>query len=380
VLDITRIEAGRISLSPEPVQLEGVVQEVLDLERPLAAEADVELDLENPGAFGVSVQADRQRLRQIILNLVANAIKYNRPKGSVMLSVEQRATSNEQRVTGNEQRATGNEQRATGNEQRADEEQGAPSTAHGEPVEPRDRDAEADPSLLVAQPSLLRLIVRDTGPGIPADQIGRLFAPFERLSADSSGVEGTGLGLAIARGLAEAMGGTIGVESVVGEGSTFWVELPLAAGQAIPGGGVQDPALQDAGDAEEAAHTVMTVLYVEDNQPNVDLVQHVLQFRPGVTLLTAPDGATGVRIARRYRPGLVLLDLNLPDIQGDEVLARLRADDRTSAIPVVMISADATQGQIDRLLAAGARAYLTKPLDVRRLLEIVDEMAGDSNE
>jgi len=99
----------------------------------------------------------------------------------------------------------------------------------------------------------------------------------------------------------------------------------------------------------------LTVLYIEDNQPNVDLVQHVLQFRPGVTLLTAPNGAAGLRIARRYLPGLILLDLNLPDLQGDEVLAHLRADERTAAIPVVMVSADATQGQIDRLLAAGAQ-------------------------
>jgi CheY-like chemotaxis protein len=212
--------------------------------------------------------------------------------------------------------------------------------------------------------------VRDTGPGIPADQIGRLFAPFERLSAEGSGVEGTGLGLAIARGLAEAMEGTIGVESIVGEGSAFWVDLPAASDL---------PALLESEelmrpDAAGAVKLVATVLYIEDNQPNANLVQDILDFRPGITLLTAPDGATGIRLARRYRPNLILLDLNLPDLQGDEVLARLHAEDRTSAIPVVMVSADATRGQIDRLLAAGARDYLTKPLDVRRLLAIVDEL------
>jgi GAF domain-containing protein/AmiR/NasT family two-component response regulator len=309
VLDITRIEAGRLSLSIEPVRLDAVVQEVLDLERPLAAGSDVTLELEEPDAFRVAIQADRQRLRQIVLNLVANAVKYNHPGGRVTL--------------------------------------GCGAAAEGR----------------------IRLTVRDTGAGIPADQIGRLFAPFERLSAEASGVEGSGLGLAIARGLAEAMGGTIGAESVPDEGSTFWVELSAAATL---------PALPDrehlarSGDSDTPQGTA-TVLYIEDNQPNVDLVQDALQFRPGVTLLTAPDGATGIRIARRHRPDLILLDLNLPDLQGDDVLASLTADESTAAIPVVMVSADATQRQIDRLLAAGARAYLTKPLDVKRFLALVDE-------
>ena len=335
--------------------LDGVVQEVLDLERPLAAEAKVTLEVDNPDAFRVAVQADRQRLRQIVLNLVANAVKYNRPNGRVTLSV------------GGEQPALGVVARfiaPASDERRPESEHLTPDSMRPERAGPT--------------PDTVRLTVRDTGPGIPEDQIGRLFAPFERLSAETSGVEGTGLGLAIARGLAVAMGGAMGVESVIGEGSSFWVELPAATLPSIglPGGGVQDPALLRA---EDPAQATATVVYVEDNQPNVDLVQHVLQFRPGVTLLTAPNGAAGIRIARRYQPGLILLDLNLPDLQGDAVLAHLRKDERTAAIPVVMVSADATQGQIGRLLAAGARAYLTKPLDVRQLLAVVDELAT-SNE
>jgi CheY-like chemotaxis protein len=164
------------------------------------------------------------------------------------------------------------------------------------------------------------------------------------------------------------------VESVVGAGSAFWVELPAATALvALP----EAAELARAG-ATTAAQAKATVLYIEDNQPNVELVQHILGFRPGVTLLTAPDGAAGIRIARRYQPHLILLDLNLPDLQGDEVLARLRADERTTAIPVVMISADATPGQIDRLIAAGAQTYLTKPLDVRRLLALVDEVSASN--
>ena len=266
-------------------------------------------------------------------------------------------TSDELRATSNEGEGAGNEQRATSNE----------GGAGGSGARPQDDEGSAG--------ARVRSTVRDTGAGIPEDQVGRLFAPFERLSADGSGVEGTGLGLAIARGLAEAMGGEVGVESEVGEGSAFWVELPAATAE---------PALPEAGELERsgsdgAPQATATVLYIEDNQPNIDLVQHVLQFRPGVTLLTAPNGAAGIRIARRYRPNLILLDLNLPDLQGDEVLARLHADAATASIPVLMISADATQGQIDRLLAAGARAYLTKPLDVKRLLALVDELAT-SNE
>ncbi len=317
VLDITRIEAGRLSLSLEPVRLDTVVQEVLDLERPLAADAGVRLLLDDPAALRVAVQADRQRLRQIVLNLVANAIKYNREDGAVTLRISR-----------------------------------APDSA----------------------PPCIRLTVVDTGPGIPAEQLDRLFAPFERLSADGSGVEGTGLGLAIARGLAEAMGGAIGVASVAGEGSEFWVELPEA---------VVIPPLPSAGDLAGAGSDgaedehIATILYIEDNQPNVELVQHALEFRPGVTLLTAPDGATGLRLAMRYQPNLILLDLNLPDLNGDEVLARLRADSRTATIPAVMVSADATPGQVVRLLAAGARAYLTKPLDVRRFLRLIDDVIAE---
>jgi signal transduction histidine kinase/CheY-like chemotaxis protein len=324
VLDIARIESGRLSLSLEPVPLDGVVQEVFDLERPLAEEAGVELNIEEADTFGVVVQADRQRLRQVILNLVGNAVKYNRRGGRVTLSVKKASSEAERKA---------------------------------------------------------RLTVADTGPGIEAEQIGRLFEPFERLSADSSSVEGTGLGLAIARGLVDAMGGSIGVESAMGEGSAFWIELPLASGAAAQYRLSDEAAAQGEEADLQLVETRLTLLYIEDNQPNVDLVQHALEFRPGVKLLTAPDGARGIRIARRYKPGLVLLDLNLPDLQGDEVLAKLHEDERTSAIPVVMVSADAMQGQIDRLLAAGAHAYLTKPVQVRRLLAIIDEIAeAGSNE
>jgi CheY-like chemotaxis protein len=230
---------------------------------------------------------------------------------------------------------------------------------------------ESDPSLLVARCSLLRIAVRDTGPGIPADQLDRLFVPFERLDAAESGIEGAGLGLAIVKRLVEAMDGAVGVESVIGEGSTFWLELPRA--EAPTPDLTADlawlaPAVNGATTVERGA----TVLYIEDNLPNLKVVEQALRFRSALALLSAMQGTLGLDLARRHRPDLILLDLNLPDLPGDEVLARLQADERTRAIPVVIVSADATPGQVERLLAAGAHDYLTKPLQVRRLLELLD--------
>jgi len=314
VLDIARIEAGRLSLSLEPVALDAVLGEVLELMHPIAIDADVDLQVPDAPALHVAVQADKGRLRQIILNLVTNGVKYNHPGGSVTLTS----------------------------------------------VEGPD--------------GLRRLTVSDTGSGITADEIDRLFAPFERLSADQSGVEGTGLGLAIAKRLAQAMGGDIGVESVVGQGCVFWLDLPAAS---LPLDVLSVPEDEMPLSGMNGAARAATVLYIEDNLPNVELVQHILGFRPGVTLLTAPRAEVGLRLAGRYLPDLILLDLNLPDLQGDEALARLRTDPRTAAIPVVMVSADATETQIQRLLAAGARDYLTKPLDVKRFLALLDEFVAN---
>jgi CheY-like chemotaxis protein len=308
VLDIARIEAGRLTISLEPVSLPDVVGEILDLAAPLAAEMNVQFS----GGEAIPdrhVLADNQRLKQVLLNLVSNAIKYNRTGGRVTLSYE--------------------------------------ATPGGR----------------------LRIKVSDTGAGIPPEQIGRLFTPFERLEADTAGIVGTGLGLALSKRLVEAMGGMIGAESTIGRGSTFWAEFPLVGRPGEPLQGdqeVQPPA------ARGVPSIAGVVLYVEDNLSNVKLIENLLTHRPAVRLITAMQGELGLDLARRHLPHLILLDLHLPDIPGDEVLRRLREAPETRYIPVVVISADATPGQIDHLLSAGAWVYLTKPLDVKRFLSVLD--------
>jgi CheY-like chemotaxis protein len=217
---------------------------------------------------------------------------------------------------------------------------------------------------------LVRFAVADTGRGMTVDQMSRLFTPFERLGADATQVEGTGLGLAVVKGLVQAMGGQIGVDSVVDTGSTFWVDLP--EGDSTRTAAAVSPA--DAGTGRVETGT-LTVLYIEDNPANTFLVEATLRRRPAVQLATAATGAAGIAQAIAIRPGVILLDLNLPDMSGTDVLARLRAETTLAGIPIVVLSADATAGSKERLLAAGAAAYLTKPLNLKRLLKLIDELS-----
>jgi CheY-like chemotaxis protein len=287
-----------------------VVGESLDLIAPLAAGQNVRLEGGTPGTPDRFVHADRQRLKQVLLNLLSNGVKYNRKGGLVELSCE----------------------------------------------EAGDR---------------LRIKVRDTGHGIPPERMARLFTPFDRLGIEQAGIEGTGLGLALSRRLVEAMGGTMAVESAVGAGSTFSVELPISEGpqQRVERTG-DAPAAADL----EASLRAKLVLYIEDNIPNLKLIQRLLAHRPEVRLLPAMQGRIGLDLAREHRPNLILLDLHLPDVQGGEILRRLQDDPQTRHIPVVVISADATPGQADRLRAEGARDYLTKPLNIKKLLRLLDDI------
>ena len=306
VLDISRIEQGRLTISVEPVALRETLEEVAAFVQPMAASRGITLDMASVAGCDAVVLADRQRLRQVLLNLLTNAVKYNREHGSVTLGCE---PMGEGRV---------------------------------------------------------RVSVIDTGPGIPVQSRNRLFQPFDRLGAEATDVEGSGMGLALSKALMSAMSGEIGFESEVGAGSAFWISLPRGA--ALPQTAfdpVQTETATDSGDAT-------TLLYIEDNPANLRLVERVVAGMPRIRLMTAIQGRIGIELARQHRPGLVLLDIHLPDLDGREVMTELCADPATREIPVVVLSADASDHQRRALLELGAHEYLTKPIDVGELVAAIE--------
>ncbi len=310
VLDIARIEAGRMTFSLEPVSISSVLGEAVDLIRPQAAGRNIQLAMQPPWKETVYVRADRQRVKQVLLNLLSNAVKYNREGGTLTVSGE------------------------------------------------------------AAPDGRYRLTVADTGGGIPPALMSRLFTPFDRLGADAT-TEGTGLGLVLSRTLTMGMGGTLSVDSVEGRGTSVSVELQLSEPPAVR----TTTMVPDKGQVTvPVSGGAFTVLYIEDNLPNYQLVERLVAKRSGVRLLGAMQGKLGVELAVAHRPDVILLDLNLPDIQGDEVLLRLREHQETATIPVVMLSADAMQRQVDKLLASGARKYLTKPIEVTQFYALLDEL------
>ena len=321
VLDIARIESGRESFTLDPVALEATVEECVRLVAPSALSRHIKITRSLGNCAGDYVLADRQRLVQALLNLLSNAVKYSGNDAHIFVEAARAS--------------------------HADGGPGPPG-AHGE---------------------FIRLAIRDTGPGFTDDEKARLFQPFERLGAERTTVPGTGLGLALTRKLVQGMHGTIGVESESGVGSTFWIMLNRSPIAATKPRVRRKPAL-----VAPMLTAQRTVLYVEDNLATIGLMEEVFSMRPQIHLLTAMQGGLTLELAREHHPDLIVLDLHLPDIQGDEVLAQLRADPRTSGIPVVMCSADATERRRKQLLAAGAHAYLTKPVKVQRFLRMLDQV------
>lgn len=307
ILDISRMESGTIRLSLEPVHVGDVVAQTVGMLAPLADQRGIRIEVDDSGMDN-HVFADHQRLKQVLVNILSNALKYNLTNGSVRIECETTAER-------------------------------------------------------------LLMSVTDTGIGIADHDLNRLFQPFERLSAEQSTIEGTGLGLALTKRLMTEMGGEVGVRSSIGEGSSFWLKLPIIAaavrGREMP---------QMVADRPPTPLRRKTVLYVEDNVSNVRLLEQIVARRPEVELLVAMQGQIGLDMARMHQPDLILLDLHLPDISGEDVLRRLRSDTRTATTMIVVLSADATNDQPKRLLALGASDYLTKPFDIPSILDLIDRL------
>jgi CheY-like chemotaxis protein len=266
---------------------------------------------------GFKVIAAPGRLKQVVLNLLSNAIKYNRDNGAVDIRAE--------RVGGS-----------------------------------------------------VKLAVSDTGVGIAADRLPELFQPFSRLGYEAGEIEGTGIGLALSKRIVEAMSGTIGVETKANVGSTFWVLLPEAietarsASEANPGDGAESSAALGRSSADEAA-VAKCILYVEDNPANLMLMEDIVNRIPGVRLLSARSAELGIELARREIPDLIIMDIHLPGMNGIEALARLRAQPRTTGIPVIALTADAMAPDVKRGLDAGFDGYHTKPIQVAALIGVLEK-------
>ncbi|MDP2019109.1 ATP-binding protein [Hydrogenophaga sp.] len=307
ILDLALIESGKLSLSEETVSLMEVLLECRAMVEPQAAQRSIGMvfpRLQVPR----HVKADRTRLKQVLINLLFNAIKYNQPGGHV--SVE----------------------------------------------------------CTTPTPGKVRISVRDTGAGLAPEQVSQLFQPFNRLGQESGKEEGTGIGLVVTQRLVHLMGGTIGAESTLGVGSEFWIEMDQATAPGLPLVHEVEPS-QDEVEHDTAQQTV---LYVEDNPANLELVEQIIARRSNLRLLGAADASLGIEFARVYRPAVILMDINLPGISGIEAMKILRADPVTARIPIIALSANAVPRDIHRGLEAGFFNYITKPIKVSQLMDALD--------
>jgi signal transduction histidine kinase/ActR/RegA family two-component response regulator len=308
ILDLTLIESGKLSLSLEPISLAEVMRECQAMSEPQATQRGIQVSFPQLDIPHL-VRADRTRVKQILINLLSNAIKYNRVGGTVHVDCT------------------------------------------------------------TSMPGRIRISIRDTGEGLTAGQIAQLFQPFNRLGQETRTGEGTGIGLVVSKRLVELMGGSIDVESTVGVGSMFWIELNQTAEHGViePGEAASISQLQGYGTVP-----LRTLLYVEDNPANLMLVEDIMGRRPDIRLISARDGLDGIDRARALCPDLILMDINLPGMSGVEALRLLHKDPLTAHIPVVALSANASPRDMSKGLEAGFVHYLTKPIKVDELLNTLD--------
>jgi CheY-like chemotaxis protein len=311
VLDYSRIESGRLQLKMDNIEIAPVVRECLEMIEPLARERGVRLRDEVTPCMPHWVRADRLRLRQILLNLMSNAVKYNKEDGEVVLA----CTSNE---------------------------------------------------------AWVRINVADNGRGIAPQRIEEMFEPFNRLDADAHLIPGTGIGLAISKQLVELMGGQMGVESKMGQGSNFWLDMPVASPASVE---QETPVAEQL--PKQRRQTRMPadccVLYIEDNPANVLLMEKIFaQHYPQIRLETAGNAEMGLIMAYNLRPALILLDIGLPGMSGHQVIETLHANEVMRDIPVVAVSAYTSRSEVRRGMAEGFFEYITKPIDVEHFIRVID--------
>jgi PAS domain S-box-containing protein len=321
VLDLSRIESGTLKLEQLPLRIEPLLVESLALVEAQAREREVRLVRGPSEDPGLRVLGDATRIKQILTNLLSNAVKYNRHGGEVVLAIRRRRLEAGSGI---------------------------------------DADGDGDDA------GMLDVEVRDTGLGMNPEQLAQLFQPFNRLGRERGGAEGTGIGLVITKLLAERLGGALSVRSTEGIGSVFTLSLPLAGHVAAA---TEPASLDDTGGGYHARH----VLYIEDNEINVEVMRGIFLQRPQVRLDIATTGLDGLAAVRTAPPDLILLDMHLPDIDGMALLQHLQSDERTAGIPVIVVSADALPAQTQAALEAGAARYVTKPVSVDEMLVVIDE-------
>jgi len=316
ILDLALIESGKLTLSNEPVSLAEIIAECHAMIEPQATSRGIAMTLPRI-ELPRFIQADRTRLKQVLINLLFNAVKYNRPNGTVAVDA------------------------------------------------------------VAGGVGKVRISIRDTGVGLEPQQVEQLFQPFNRLGKQSESEEGSGIGLVVSKRLVDLMGGAIGVESIPGEGSVFWVEFASAHAPTT-----SMAAEMEAGPARVASITggpLRTVLYVEDNPANLELVTQLVERRSDLRMISAPDASLGIHYARSCLPQVILMDINLPGMSGIEALEVLRADPATSGIPVIALSANAVPRDIERALAAGFSNYITKPIVVGKFMSALDAALNESS-
>jgi signal transduction histidine kinase/ActR/RegA family two-component response regulator len=308
ILELAVIESGKLTVSKENISLKDIIFECQIMIEPELQNRNIVLHIQ-PFDSTLIVNADKTRLKQVLFNLLSNAIKYNKNNGTIEISCSTNALGK------------------------------------------------------------VRIGIKDSGLGLPQEKLDQLFQPFNRLGQEKGLNQGTGIGLMISKELVELMGGNIGVTSLVGVGTEFWVELSSVSPlQTL----APDIILPVSRTHEQSTNTKQVLLYVEDNPANLTLVEQIILDYPDITMLTAIDGNMGIALARAHIPDVILLDINLPGISGFETLKILQNDQTTAHIPVLAISANALPHDVDKAMKAGFRSYLAKPIKIKEFMNTLE--------